>query len=215
MARTPKDCEWVNIQELTPWGDNPRDNDHAVPGVAKSIAEFGWSSPIIARRHDGMIISGHTRYKAAQSLSLDKVLVRWMDLTVTQAKALALAENRLGEIADWDQDQLSKVLSELHGLDVDLSNLGWDPDRLADLIAMDIPMFGDDEPAPVPKPKTAKETDDNKAAAADMKMVEVYMTADEDTTFRAAVRKLAAQWEMDNLSSVVLQAVINAAGDLE
>jgi site-specific DNA-methyltransferase (adenine-specific) len=128
------ETEWVSIDDLVPWDKNPRDNQHAVEAVAKSITRFGWGSPILARRADRVVIAGHTRLKAAQSLGLDQVLVRWMDLDPATAAAMALADNRLGEIAEWS-DGLADVLRELEAEDVDLAGLGWSDDELAALLA--------------------------------------------------------------------------------
>lgn len=125
-------AEWLPIDSLTPWADNPRDNAHAVPEVAKSIKRFGFASPIIARRMDGgglEIVAGHTRHKAAQSLGLDRVPVRVMDLDPADAKLLALADNRLGELADWTGG-LEGILRELVADGVDLDGLGWSTEEL-------------------------------------------------------------------------------------
>ena len=68
-------ARWVPIDAITAWDKNPRNNDHAVEEVAKSIGRFGWGNPIIARKSDGVVIAGHTRLKAAKHLNMDKVLV--------------------------------------------------------------------------------------------------------------------------------------------
>ena len=126
---------WEDINSLTPWDQNPRHNDHAVNSIADSIQAFGWSNPIIARSADRVIIAGHTRYKAAQKLGLDKVLVRFMDLDPARARALALADNKLGELAQWDQDKLTDQLTDLQGvLDMDLTLLGWSTTELDHLL---------------------------------------------------------------------------------
>jgi hypothetical protein len=124
---------WVPLGDLHAWEDNPRDNDHAVAEVAASISRFGFASPIIART-DGEIIAGHTRAKAAKSLGLDRVPVRYMDLDPTEAHLLALADNRVAEIADWS-DGLGDVLRALDEDGVELTGLGWGEDELAELLA--------------------------------------------------------------------------------
>lgn len=131
----PNSSSWVPIDAVKPWGRNPRINDHAVEQVASSIQRFGWGSPILARQSDGVIIAGHTRYKAAQQLQLDKVLVRYLDLDPAEARALTLADNKLGELADWDDDALSAVLAGLAEEEVDLDGLGWSDAELDALLA--------------------------------------------------------------------------------
>jgi ParB/RepB/Spo0J family partition protein len=124
---------WVDVSNLHPWDENPRENEHAVPHVMESIERFGFASPIIARKN-GEIIAGHTRWKAAQKLGLEKVPVRYMDLDPADAKMLAIADNKLNEIAEWDQELLVDVLKDLHELDEDLTKLGFSEEELSGLI---------------------------------------------------------------------------------
>ena len=104
-------AEWVDIGLLKVWDKNPRRNAGAVAPVAESIKRFGFANPIIARRADGEVIAGHTRLLAAESLGLTKVPVRWMDLDPADAHLLAIADNKLGEIAEWDDLLLATELS--------------------------------------------------------------------------------------------------------
>ena len=126
-------AQWVPMADLVAWDANPRINEHAVADVAASIKRFGFASPIIAREESGEIIAGHTRYKAALSLGLDRVPVRYLALDPTEAHLLALADNRTAEIADWS-DGLSDVLRALEEDGADLSGLGWDDDELAAIL---------------------------------------------------------------------------------
>jgi len=125
---------WEPIDSLTPWDRNPRRNDSAVPEVAKSIERFGFGSPILARESDRVIIAGHTRWRAAQQLGLDKVPVRFLDLDPAEAHALALADNKLGELAEWDDEALAAILRDLQADDVDVAGLGWDSDEIDAII---------------------------------------------------------------------------------
>lgn len=147
MAKREAAAEWTDVGDLVPWEDNPRLNDSAVEKVRESIKRFGFAAPIIARQADGMVIAGHTRLRAAMELGLDRVPVRWMDLDPADARMLALADNKLGEVAEWDDDLLEKVFADLaEDPDLDLSGLGWDEDELED-IAQGVPAFTPDEDA--------------------------------------------------------------------
>lgn len=95
-------AEWVALDALKPWAKNPRENAKAIAKIAASIKRFGFGAPIVARKADGEIIAGHTRYEAAKKLGLDRVPVRYLDLDPADAHLLALADNRLGEFAAWD-----------------------------------------------------------------------------------------------------------------
>jgi ParB-like chromosome segregation protein Spo0J len=127
-------AEWVPITELKPWKDNPRKNDgEPVRKVAESIKRFGFSSPIIARAN-GEIIAGHTRWKAAQSLKLDRVPVRFLDLEPDDAHLLAIADNRTAQEAEWDDDILKAVLGQLESQGADLAATGFDAKELEKLL---------------------------------------------------------------------------------
>lgn len=117
--------KYVDIEDLTEWEDNPRVNDHAVKDVAASIKRFGFASPIIARKENGEIIAGHTRYKAAKELGLDRVPVRFVDLDPVDSKLLALADNRISEESSWDPALLKDVFEKLDKQNVDLSLSGF------------------------------------------------------------------------------------------
>ena len=128
-------AEWVPITELRPWKDNPRKNDgEPVRKVAESIKRFGFSSPIIARAN-GEIIAGHTRWKAAQTLKLDRVPVRFLDLDPAEAHLLAIADNRTAQEAEWDDDVLKAVLGQLESQGADLAATGFDAKELEALLA--------------------------------------------------------------------------------
>lgn len=131
-------AEWIDIDNLTPWDQNPRINEHAIDEVAKSIKRFGFASPIIARKEDNTIIAGHTRWQAAKSLGLDKVPVRFMDLDPADAKLLAIADNKLGEYADWDNDLLAEVLADLSEFGADISETGFSEQELEELLNFDM-----------------------------------------------------------------------------
>ena len=126
---------WEAIGSIKPWPGNPRVNQDSIQPVADSIERFGFGAPILARADDRIIIAGHTRYQAAKLLQLDKVPVRFLDLDPARARALALADNKLGEIAGWDEAALADVLNELEADGLDLAGLGWSDDELEGLLA--------------------------------------------------------------------------------
>ena len=140
---------YVPVSELVPWDQNPRLNESAVEEVAKSIKRFGFASPIIARTADNMVIAGHTRLLAAKKIGLKSVPVRFMDLDLNDAQLLALADNKIGEIADWDETKLKDILASLD--DQDLSGLGWSDDELDALIDHHEPVELNGDPDHVPE----------------------------------------------------------------
>lgn len=116
--------EIMNIKDIRPYEHNPRNNDGAVDAVAASIKEFGWQQPIVVDK-DGVIIAGHTRYKAAKKLKCKEVpVVVAGNLTDEQVKAYRLADNKSGELAEWEMYLLEKELSNL--ADIDMSDFGFE-----------------------------------------------------------------------------------------
>lgn len=107
-------CEVVSakIADIKPYGRNPRKNDNAVEMVAKSIKEFGFRQPIVVDK-DGVIIVGHTRYKAAVMLDMTDVPVIYASLTKMQAKQYRIADNKAHEFAIWDEQKLAEELAEI------------------------------------------------------------------------------------------------------
>ena len=122
------------LADITPYEKNPRLNDDAVDAVAASLREFGFRQPIVVDEA-GVIVCGHTRYKAALKLGLAKAPVHVAkDLTPAQIKAYRIADNKTAELSDWNYDLLPIELGELQGMNYDLGLLGFDQDELAKLL---------------------------------------------------------------------------------
>lgn len=118
-----KQIKLTDINNVQPYEKNPRINDNAVQYVANSIKDFGFQSPIIVDKNM-VIIAGHTRLKAAQSLGLDKVPVIVADeLTEEQANALRLADNKTAEQAEWDFELLADEIENI--FDFDMQDFGF------------------------------------------------------------------------------------------
>lgn len=101
------------IGDITPYENNPRVNDDAVEYVAESIKAFGWKQPIVVDK-DGVIIAGHTRYKAAKQLGLETVPVLVADdLTPDEVKAYRLADNKVSDFSSWDNKLLLEELDDI------------------------------------------------------------------------------------------------------
>jgi len=145
------------ISEIKPYPNNPRLNDDAVDAVAESIRQFGFRQPIVVDG-ENVIICGHTRYKAAMKLGLEKVPVHVAkDLTPEQIKAFRIADNKTGELAEWNYDLLPIELGELQSLDFDLGMLGFNQEELAKLLDPGV-NDGLTDPDDVPEPPDAPTT---------------------------------------------------------
>jgi len=139
------------LTDVKPYEQNPRFNDTAIDAVAESIRRFGFRQPIVVDG-DGVIVCGHTRWKAAQKLRLEQVPVHVArDLTPEQIRAYRIADNKTAELAGWDLDLLPIELAELQGTGIDWSLLGFDQDELAKLLGGEL-KEGLTDPDEIPAP---------------------------------------------------------------
>lgn len=108
----------IALSEIHPYPGNPRDIAPAVPLVVNSIRQFGFRNPIILD-HEHVIISGHTRYAAAQELELETVPCIISDMSPEKARAFRLADNKSSELATWDYSKLDEELAKAEDLDLE------------------------------------------------------------------------------------------------
>lgn len=145
--------EYLKIDDITPYENNPRHNDEAVDYVANSINEFGFKIPIVIDENN-IIIAGHTRLKASKKLGLEKVpCIRATDLTEEQVKAFRVADNKVGEVATWDLDKLSV---ELEDIDMDMTDFGFSEIEIGDLELDNSVIVDDTLPEPPKEPKAKR-----------------------------------------------------------
>ena len=126
----------IDITQLKPYKKNPRKiSDEAINAVAKSIAEFGFRSPIIAdEKYE--VIAGHTRLKAAQRLGLTQVPVHIVSgLDKKKIKALRLADNKVAELSEWDDEMLKTELADIDDDEL-MEQLGFDVEIDVDVADM-------------------------------------------------------------------------------
>lgn len=125
------DIRNLPTDSLIPYKRNPRDNREAVKYVANSIQQFGFKVPIVIDKNN-VIVAGHTRLEAAKSLGLKEVpCVVADDLTDEQVKAFRLADNKVSEIATWDEGLLELELFDIKSLD--MSDFGFElPEEVTD-----------------------------------------------------------------------------------
>lgn len=150
-------AEWADRTSLIPWPKNPRKNEQTVSRIARSIAEFGWGRPLVARAANRELVIGHTAHLASKILAdwlrdepadvtaawhpealhtarTGQVPVRFVDLSERDAHALAVADNRLSEFSSWSED-LGAILAEIDPERERLDIMGWTHDELDNLLA--------------------------------------------------------------------------------
>lgn len=151
-----------SIDTIRPYEQNPRRNDAAVDAVAQSIREFGFRQPIVVDT-DGVIVVGHTRYKAAKTLGLETVPTHVATgLTPEQIRAYRLADNKTAEASEWDVELLPVELGELRDEGFDITLIGFSDKELAEHLgefdtALDGEALADEEPQTITCPKCGHE----------------------------------------------------------
>lgn len=142
----------VPLGDLRLMKNNPRKGN--VAAVVKSYKTFGQLKPIVARKSTGEIIAGNHQYLAAKELGWSEIAVVWADIDEGTARAYAVADNRTGELAEWD---VNALISSLQDLDTELfSAAGFTLDELDDLKAIldeqaDIDLFPPRKSSPLPE----------------------------------------------------------------
>lgn len=123
---TARKIEFVAVEDIRPYENNPRNNSGAVAKVAESIREFGFGNPLLLDR-ERVIIAGHTRFEAAKRLGMERVpCIVLAHLTEAQANALRLADNKTQELSTWDYDKLTAEIAKLDGSGIDVRLFGFD-----------------------------------------------------------------------------------------
>jgi len=138
---TPE-IKMVAVNSLVPYARNARTHSDAqVAQIAASIAEFGFTNPILTDGARG-VIAGHGRLAAARKLALTDVpVIELSHLTAIQKKAYILADNRIAANAGWDEELLKLELVELDEADFNLELMGFDAEEIERLL------HGDDDNA--------------------------------------------------------------------
>ena len=120
----------VPIEQLVPYAQNARThNDQQLAIIGQSIEAFGWMNPVLIDDHH-VIIAGHGRVEAARRLGLSTApTLRVSGLSADQVRAYRLADNRIAEIAGWDEEILAIELQHITEVEIgcSLEALGWKP----------------------------------------------------------------------------------------
>jgi len=134
----------IKIADLKLNEKNPRKNDKAVDYLVKSIKQFGFNNPVLIDK-DNLVIAGHTRIKAAAKLQMEELpCIRLDHLNKKQADAYMIADNKLNELADWDEQLLRDLLKDLPET-LDIEALGFSIEEMEKLISDFEPNLPDED----------------------------------------------------------------------
>lgn len=116
---------YKKVDDLVEYEGNARRNDAGVAKVAESIREFGFLNPITIGANN-VIISGHTRLKAAKQLGYEEVPCIVSDLSEEDAKLARIIDNKSHEYSTWD---VGKLHQELSGIGMPFKTTFFTPNR--------------------------------------------------------------------------------------
>lgn len=122
-----KELQSVEIAKIKPYKNNAKiHGKNQLKKLKKSISEFGFLTPCLIDQ-DFNLIAGHGRVEAAKALGMTEVPCVFVEnLNSTQRRAYILADNRLGELGEWDMELVESELRELEELDFDIDLTGFD-----------------------------------------------------------------------------------------
>lgn len=149
------------LADIKPYDRNPRLNDAGIDAVAESIQAYGWQQPLVLDE-DGVIVVGHTRYKAAMKLGLKEVPVHVArGLTPEQVRAYRIADNQTATLSGWDDAKLIEELAALQQSGFDLELTGFTADELMGYLQPDVtPGLTDPDDIPAPPDKAVTQPGD-------------------------------------------------------
>ena len=141
MSSKKLKVEYWDADTIYPYENNPRNNDSAVLAVKSSIKEFGFVNPILVDGY-GVIIAGHTRYKAGVDLGMKQMpVIQDKELTEKEVQVLRIIDNSTASIASWDRELLDLEMGDLEGFDFEL--YGLDSNLMSDEEVEDVDGFFD------------------------------------------------------------------------
>lgn len=116
MPEIPFEFRWVDPRELVPNPRNPRRmGREGMAKLERAIREFGFTTPALVQASSGVLIVGHQRTKAAIAVGLERIPSLWLEVDDEAAHRIMLADNRLGEEAEWDSERLAELFTEIGG----------------------------------------------------------------------------------------------------
>jgi hypothetical protein len=188
-------------------------SDRNLEAIKASLRRFGQQKPLVIDGNN-VVRAGNGTLEAARALGWEEVAVVQTDLVNTEAAAYAIADNRAGELATWDQDMLAQTLiafkkeAEEAGED-GLAGTGF---SAADLQAM----FGSGVPLPVPNPEAGGEVDlsnldfDAPPPASDVRMVQLFLNEESFKEYVQIVARLSEALGTDNQTDTVMAVLRDA-----
>lgn len=209
------------VATLHPHEGNPRHGN--VDAITESLYRFGQLKPIVVQKSTSTIVAGNHTYAAAVQLGWTHIAAAVIDLDDLEAKAYLLADNRLSDLAENDDDALAAILAKLQD-DGKLEGTGFTVDEVDDLLAQ-LALLPTAEVAPAftpaenenkspydPDNPNALSTTDRVSGAGQMPHREIVLvlTTEQADLFGADIKRLSRVYDTQGIASTVLAATKDA-----
>jgi len=192
----------ADTSELIPNPRNP--NKHPINQIeilSKIIKSQGWRSPIVVSKRSGFIVKGHGRYQAALKLGVDKIPVDFQNYE-NEAKEYAdlVADNRLAELSEVDNDLLKDIITELKDTDILIDITGFTEIDIENWLKQDLINAGNENG---PTPKDQLENYENST----IRQIMLIMDAKEFEEIMQKLDIIKKRHELDDNTTAAMTAI--------
>lgn len=119
----------IPLDKLYEHPKNPRRGNDAA--VAESIEHNGFFGAVLVQRSSGYVLAGNTRLRVARREGEKTIPGFWLDVDDAEAERILLADNRMSDLAFYDDRALVELLEGLHESEMGLIGTGYTDDQLA------------------------------------------------------------------------------------
>lgn len=147
----------TKVSELKPASKNARIGD--IEAIRKSYERFGQRKPIVAHRETREVIAGNHQLAAAKELGWEEIAVVWVDDDENTATAYSVADNRIGQLGEWNVEALVDALGDIDP--IDLSATGFTEAEYEDFVALLDEQVGSVAATSAPETGVTREIDAN------------------------------------------------------
>ena len=190
----------VNIDTLVEYPDNPRLGD--IEKIQESLLENGQYRPLTVNKNNNQILTGNHTWLAMKELGWEKCTVTYVDVDENKAKKIVLVDNRLSDVADYDNELLSKMLQDMVE---DLMGTGFEQKDVDELLAeydgeVEIEVIDIPNPKPTGQPEAVKD-------------VVLYLDEEQFKNYKTWIEAIAEYYKC-NLTEACYKAVMITYLDL-
>lgn len=203
----------VPIGTLIPDADNARFHPQEnIEAIKSSLTRFGQDQPLVVQRSNNVVRKGNGRLQAARELGWTHLAAVFVDEDNIDAAARAIADNRSGELAKWDNRVLSAVIARIQEARPDFApqSIGFTAEQVERLHAKMRPSPAPDPGLPLPPPPTGEAS--GLTEGGHVRVVQVYLTEDTHSLFVDLIARLRLKYSMTEDADVLLEALRREAG---